>query len=197
MKKNFFILLIFLLGGIALAAPRTEVGNVSWRSDAERFASEYEMVDSNNLFVYRNAAETAAILSNGTGVVFIGFKECPWCQLYAVFLDEVAKEMGLERIFYYDIREDRANNTEAYQRIVNILTGLLQFDSEGRERIYVPDVTIVNGGRIVGRDYETSLDTLGYRSPEEYWNETRLNALKDRLREGMSQISTPCSLCDI
>jgi hypothetical protein len=164
-------------------------------SDAERFALEYPLIGSDNIFVFKTANETANILANGTGVVFIGFKECPWCQLYVVFLHDVAREIEIEKIFYCDIREDRQNNSESYQRIVDILSGQLQFDDEGRPRVFVPDVTIVNSGKIVSRDFETSKDTLGYRTAQEYWNEDRVNALKDRFREGMKQISGSCEHC--
>jgi len=181
----------------------------TWISDSERFAMDYPLIGSNNLFVYRTAEQTAQILERGTGVVFIGFKECSWCQLYVVFLHDVALEMKMQRIFYCDIREDRLNNTESYQKIVRILFGensmgshstedipLLQFDDEGQPRVYVPDVTIVNDGLIIARDFETSKDTLGYNTAEEYWNEDRVTALKNRLREGMGLVvSKSCNSC--
>ena len=167
-----------------------------WVSDSEKFASEYPMVGGNNIFVFRNAEQTAEILEKGTGVVFMGFKECPWCQLYAVFLHDVAREMKISRIFYCDIYYDRQNNTESYQKITGILTGLLQYDDEGRPRIFVPDVTIIDSGKIIGRDFETSKDTLGYETARDYWNEDRIAALKNRLREGMEQINISCNTCN-
>jgi len=167
-----------------------------WVTDAEKFASEYPLVGSENVFVYRTAGQTAEILARGTGVVFIGFKECPWCQLYAVFLNDVARETEIKRIFYCDIREDREKNSESYRQIVDKLSGSLQYDDEGRPRVFVPDVTFVNSGTIIGRDYETSKDTLGYEIPEEYWNDERVSALKDRLAEGMKALNINCSPCN-
>jgi hypothetical protein len=157
------------------------------------------LVSSDNIFIYRNAEETADILANGRGIVFIGFKECPWCQLYAVFLHDVAREMGIQLIYYHDIREDRENNTESYQRIVSILSDRLQYDDEGRQRVYVPDLTIVSEGMIIFRDFETSKETWGYSTPEEYWNEERVNALKERLKRGIGALkqllNRPCEPC--
>jgi len=63
---------------------------VSELSDSEKFALEYPLVSSDNIFTYRNAGEVADILEKGRGIVFIGFKECPWCQQYAVYLHDVA-----------------------------------------------------------------------------------------------------------
>jgi len=154
-------------------------------NDSERFALEYPLVGEDNIFVYRNADETADILARGRGIVFMGFKECPWCQQYAVFLHEAALEMGIDTIYYCDIREDRERNSEGYRKIAAVLTDRLQYDDEGRPRVYVPDVSIVSRGRIIARDFETSRETLGYGSPQEYWNDERENALKERLRAGI------------
>jgi predicted bacteriocin transport accessory protein len=170
-------------------------------SDSERFALEYPLVGSDNIFVYRNASETADILEKGRGIVFIGFKECPWCQLYAVFLHDVAREMEVEKIYYLDISEDRQKNSESYQRIVGILSGRLQYDDEGRPRVYVPDLSVVSRGRIILHDDETSKETLGYSNPQEYWNDERVDALKDRLRRGIDIlnqiISRSCNSCNV
>jgi len=171
----------------------------SLMNDSERFALEYPLVGEDNIFVYRNADETADILARGRGIVFMGYKECPWCQQYAVFLHEVAREMAIDTIYYCDIREDRETNSESYRKIAAVLTGRLQYDDEGRPRVYVPDVSIVSRGRIIARDFETSRETLGYDSPQEYWNDERENALKERLRAGigiLKQImSYSCNAC--
>ena len=168
-------------------------------SDSEKFAQEYPFVGGDNIFIYRNAAETADILEKGRGIVFIGFKECSWCQLYAVFLHVAARDMEIDKIYYCDIKEDRENNSESYQRIIGILSGHLQYDDEGRPRLYVPDVSIVNRGRIIARDFETSKETLGYNTPQEYWNEERMNALIERLRSGIDilkqLIGRECNEC--
>jgi len=171
----------------------------SQMSDSERFALEYPLVGKDNIFVYKNADETADILAKGRGVVFIGYKECPWCQSYAVFLHDVAREMEIDKIYYCDIKEDRENNSESYRKIVDVLAGRLQYDDEGRSRVYVPDVSIVSRGRIITRDYETSKETLGYDTPQEYWNDERADALKERLRAGIDVlkqiIANSCNKC--
>ena len=194
--KHAIFAVMFMITMLGCTSTAQKEDNPLPNQDTKRFAAEYPLVGSDNLFVFRNAAETADILANGTGVVFIGFKECPWCQRYAVYLNDAAKESGLARIFYCDILEDRQNNTADYQRIVSILSGALQYDDEGRPRVFVPDVTVINNGKIVGRDYESSKDTLGYEKPEEYWTGERVSALKERLMDSMSQIHSSCNLCN-
>ena len=151
-------------------------------SDAERFAKEYDFT-VNNVFVYRNLDEINKILENGTGVVYLGFPECPWCKGYIPYLNEVSINEHLDKIYYFNILNDRKNNTSGYKKTVQLLNDYLKYDNEGNKRIYVPAVIAVNNGKIVGFDDESSLDTKGYETPEEYWKNEDLDGLKKRLSD--------------
>lgn len=151
-------------------------------SDAERFAKEYDFT-VNNVFVYRNLDEINKILENGTGVIYLGFPECPWCRGYIPYLNEVAINEHLDKIYYFNILNDRKNNTSGYKKTVQLLNDYLKYDNEGNKRIYVPAVIAVNNGKIVGFDDESSLDTKGYETPEEYWKNEDLDGLKKRLSD--------------
>ena len=155
-------------------------------SDSVRFSKEYGNVGKDNVFVYRNADEIIKIMEHGTGVVYLGFPECPWCQAYVKYLDEVSKEVGIEKIYYYNILTDRLNNTKEYQKMVELLKDNLQFDQEGNPRIYVPNVSFHVNGKLIGNDYETSLDTHDLKDPEEYWTEQEVKDLKQALTERLS-----------
>ena len=164
-------------------------------TDALKFAEEYTLVPDDNVFVYSDVDEIIDILENGTGVVYLGFPECQWCDQYVVYLNEVAKENGILEIHYYNIREDRSNNTENYQKIVALLEDYLEDDEDGNHRIYVPAVIFMNNGEIVGFDDETSLDTDDASTPREYWTDERVANLKTRLSEyaDMANICVDCN----
>ena len=160
--------------------------NSTVETDSEKFAKEYGWVDENgkktdNVFVYRTPEEIIKILKNGTGIVYLGFPECPWCGQYVVYLNEVAKENNVEKINYLNILDERKNNTDAYKEIVSILSDYLQYDDDGNKRIYVPAVIAVKDGKIIGFDDETSYDTKGYENPQDYWENEDLDALKEKL----------------
>ncbi len=167
----------------------------SGTTDAAKFASEYTEVPKDNVFVYKNSDEIINIIKHGTGVVYIGFPSCPWCQRYAKYLNEVAKDKGIDTIYYYDIADDRKNNTAAYQEIVGLISGFLQYDDEGQPRIYVPDALFIENGNIVANDYESSKDTAGLSDPNEYWTNERVVALKNRLG-GYMQAVLDAGGCD-
>jgi len=188
-KKLLFIipiLFVFLL-----------VGCKKEETDAQKFAKEYTTVTEDNYFVYRDIEEIIKILEHGTGVVYLGFPECPWCQSYVKTLNEVADIEGLEKIYYFNILEDRKNNTEEYQKIVSILNDYLQYDDEGNKRIYVPAVISVSEGEIVGFDDETAYDTKGFDNPEDYWTEEEISDLKTKLTDMINEVlDNKCTDCN-
>lgn len=162
---------------------------------AEIFATKYTKLDKSNVFVTKTAAEIIKVLESGNGVVFLGFPECKWCQSYVVYLNEVAKKVGLKEIYYFDIREDRANNTEDYKKIVSLLKKYLAKDSKEEPRVYVPNVTFIKNGKIIGNDYETALEDSG--EPEEYWTEKKVSSLKAKLEDYMVKVvSETCESCN-
>ncbi len=165
------------------------------KTDATKFANEYTLVDKDNRFVYAKIDEIINILEKGTGIVYLGFPECKWCQQYVVYLNEVAEDRNVSKIYYYNIRQDRKNNTKDYQTIVNLLKKYLQEDEEGNPRIYVPAAIFMSEGRILGFDDETSYDTNGYDDPKEYWTEEEVSDLKDRLNSYLDK-SNMCFDCN-
>lgn len=151
--------------------------------DNVKFSQEYSTVTEDNVFCYKTIDEIINILEHGTGVVYLGFPECPWCKEYVIYLNEVAKNSGCDKIYYFNILKDRKENTKNYQKIVNILKDYLPYDEEGNKRIYVPAVIAVKDGKIISFDDETSKDTKGYDTPQEYWKNEDLDALKKKLGE--------------
>ena len=166
-------------------------------SDSKKFASEYTQVQEYNIFTYRSEDEIIKILEHGTGIVYLGFPECPWCQAYVPILNEVADIEGLDKVYYYNILKDRQDNTEFYQKLVSILSDNLRYDEEGNKRIYVPAVISVVEGKITGFDDESSYDTLGFNDPKDYWTEERIKNLKLKLTNMISPVvENKCSECN-
>ena len=164
-------------------------------SDAEKFAGEYQLIDEDNVFTYAEITEIIDILENGTGIIYLGFPECMWCDQYVVYLNEVVQERDIAQIHYYNIREDRSSNTDDYLQIVELLAQYLHDDEEGNPRIYVPAVIFVRDGEIVGFDDETAYDTGGFATPSEYWSDTAISELKERLNSYIDNYSV-CIDCN-
>ena len=159
-------------------------------TDALRFKNEYSKVSDNNPFVYRNIDQIINILEKGTGVVYLGFPECPWCQAYVPYVEEVAKKVGIDKVYYFNILEDRKNNSEKYQKIVKILNEYLPNDEEGNKRVFVPALITVKDGKILLFNDETSLDTKGYEKPEDYWKNEGNEDLKLLFEKAFNEVKS-------
>lgn len=192
-KRGFIILSVIAVVAVAVLClyPRTSKNTDTDKNqkltDSEKFAKEYKLESKDgkaidNVFIYRTPEQIINILKKGTGIVYLGFPECPWCKGYVPYLNEIAQEMKVEKIYYLNILNERKNNTDEYKEITEILSEYLQNDEEGNKRIYVPAVIAVKDGKIVGFDDETAWDTKGYETPKEYWENEDLDALKEKLR---------------
>ena len=198
-KKEYMFIAILVVVIISVIAIFMLNGNDDKKgnslTDAEKFASEYTQVTKENVFVYRDIDQIINIMKNGTGIVYLGFPECKWCQAYVSMLDEAAKDNGIEKIYYYNIYEDRKNNTEKYQEIVALLGENLQYDDEGNRRIYVPNVSFHVKGKVIGNDYETSLDTHNFDEPSDYWTDEEKKELKNNLTVFMEEVFASSNMC--
>lgn len=185
------LVLICLVIGLVLIFTNSEKVE-----DSELFASEYTQVDEDNVFVYKSAKEIIQILENGTGVVYLGFPECKWCQAYVPYLDEVAKENNIDKIYYFNIREDREKNTADYKKIVELTSDFLLYNDEGEKRVFVPDVYVVLDGEILSHNNETSMITEDIL-PIDYWTDEKLDNLKKTLKEMFIPLSSrSCTTCN-
>ncbi len=176
------IIIVVLIGIIIflLIGKDTQQGK-DLESDAIKFAKEYTLIEKDNVFKYASIDKIINTLETGTGVVYLGFPECQWCQQYVVYLNEIAKDRKISQIYYYNIKEDREENSKNYQKITKLLKDYLPEDEDGNPKVYVPAVIFMNKGTVLGFDDETSHDTKGFDNPSEYWTKSEIEDLKDRL----------------
>lgn len=168
-------------------SPKNEAVQSSM-ADAEKFAKEYPNVSTNNQFVYATGDEVVSIFEGGSGLVFLGFTECPWCQQLAPIVDEAAKSEGLEKIYYLNIKKARSDNDETYKKLVASLSEYLDKDENGNPRIFVPDVTAVREGVVVGRFEQESAANGEQVTPQTFWTTERRARAVDQLREIIREI---------
>ena len=157
------------------------------QTDAAKFKQQYPKVAADNRFVFANADEVVDLFERGDGVVFLGFSECSWCQQLAPIVDEAAKAEGLDKIYYLNIREARQNNDETYRALVKKLENYLPKDKDGNPRIFVPDVTVLRQGEIVGR-FEQEPTADGEKATSDtYWTSERRERAVAQLQEMMGR----------
>ena len=105
---------------------------------------------------------------------------------YAAEIFDLA--VTVESFYYYlNIRDARASNNEVYQKLVKKLESYLDKDDSGKPRIFVPDVSIVKNGKIIGRYKEESTGDDDI-TPDKYWTSERIERTSSQLRGFMRQL---------
>ena len=158
-------------------------------SDASKFKKEYEAfngkkydnsdidyftvnLDKDNLFKYVTEKKAVDILKNGTGIIYFGFPQCPWCRTLVPYLEDAARLNGLKEVYYlnildirdtYKVEDNKAvlnkKGTDEYYELLKVLDKYLnkyyieddsgkKYDT-GVDRLYAPTIVVVKNGKIV------------------------------------------------
>jgi len=204
-------LLIFIVAGLmtlavllGILAVQNKDENPVLKSDALRFKEEYEAlngtmnetnkmnypvveINESNPFVYKTDDEIVEMLDHGTGVIYFGFANCPWCRSAIPLLLKASESTSLGEINYVDISNIRdrltldENNqvvvekegTNGYKEILKRLDSVLEkyylTDKNGKKvdtkekRLFAPTVIAVKDGKILDVHVDTvKTQTNGY-----------------------------------
>ena len=211
MKK--VLLVLFILISVITIYGCTK-GN-SNNEDALKFKKEYEdlndvemsagnnyptvNISSDNKVIYASYEELFDILSEGSGVIYLGYPECPWCRNAVPVLLDASKELNMN-IYYMNMHDERDSikaredgslevvneGTEGYKKLLERLDSILpdytledihgNTVSANEKRVYVPLVVFVRDGEIVGYHADT-VDSQ--TNPQILLNEDQKNELMD------------------
>lgn len=120
-------------------------------------------IKKDNVYEKISAKNAVYLIENGTGIIYIGYPKCPWCQKLVPILNEIAKEDEVKNIYYidnfYNMRPDKnenPKNVKEYNKLVDLLGDkIVEMKSEEAEFniIRVPLVLFIKNGKIV--DYHS------------------------------------------
>lgn len=182
-NKNRFATLPQFICFVVLIFAFIYVGNISfdnYENDAEKFSNEFVTVSKDNVFVYASAKDILNTIDENVMVLF-GSSQNEYTEYYAKLINDVAKEMNIEKILYYDFFADRMNNNGTYEVIVNEISGYLLTDDMGNTEIYAPTFLVIKNGVIEYINEDVNF-IKGSMLPEDYWSENNTEIFKATLR---------------
>ena len=189
------VAIILIIMGYFMFPKKDNEPSYTITNDSLKFKEEYENLNgkdngngknylsidikSYNPISYSNYEEIFDILDKGTGVIYLGFPECPWCRNLVPVLVDSALEEKVSPIYYLNISGDRntlsltkkgkikteKKRTEDYVKLVDILKDYLPvYDAlkdNSMKRIYLPTVIFVKDGKVLG--LEETLESYSKR----------------------------------
>ena len=181
--KNKWQMLVYCFLFVVLIGAFIYLGTLDYDDtlpDNEEFSREFSLVSEDNVFEYVNAT-TALMVANGTkGIVLFGTSN-EWVNYYANIVNKVAKEVGIDTIYYYDFVKNRQDNNGTYEAIVEKLSDYVTYNDYGNAEIYAPTLLVVGGDEVIFFDTETTFIN-GNIAPSEYWNSFNESSKMNELR---------------
>ena len=148
--------------------------------DNEKFSSMFSMVSTDNVFKIVNATEARMVSRGAKGIVLFG-TENEWVDYYAYIVNKIAKEVGVEEIYYYDFAKNRKDNNGTYEDIVKNLSNYVTYNDKGVAEIYAPSLLVVSKDEVLLFDSDTSF-IKGKTTPSIYWNSFTQGEKEQELR---------------
>lgn len=148
--------------------------------DNEKFSSMFSMVSTDNVFKIVNATEARMVSRGAKGIVLFG-TENEWVNYYAYIVNKIAKEVGVEEIYYYDFTKNRKDNNGMYEDIVKNLSNYVTYNDKGVAEIYAPSLLVVSKDEVLLFDSDTSF-IKGKTTPSTYWNSFTQGEKEQNLR---------------
>lgn len=124
--------------------------------------NEYDSVDGKVNVKQIDEDDVTELLKSGTGVLLFSFPECEWCQELMPQLNARALEVDTE-VFYFNIRDIRASNTEFYKDLYDEIVTYLEsvdYDLLKYDKLYAPTIVSIKNGTIVDFHLGTTNDHL-------------------------------------
>jgi len=175
--KNKTQMIIYNILFIVCIALFIIIGQIDFQknvdTEAKKFSSLYKMVKEDNLFVFCDATDVMEIINGKSGVILMGFPSNKWMNNYASILNDVSKEVGIDKIYYYDFQKDRDESNGTYETIVNKLKVYVPTNDEGIQDIQAPTVIVVKKGKVIGYFDDTSI-IKGTVTPQIYYTEYQI-----------------------
>lgn len=233
MEKKKIVLAVLatiaLLVTVYIKLPNNNYEETKNSEDSINFKKEYESLNNKkigtsnqtykgleiaeeNPIVYASYEEIEQIISEGTGIIYFGFPECPWCRSIVPVMLNAAKETGVDKIYYFNalsIRDkkhlDSNGNivvddagTKEYEKIVSLLYDWLDIyeglNDDSIKRLYFPTVIFVKDGNVIGAHTGT-LDS--HDNPNESLTELQYDELNGIYSDYMLKtLGTVCATDD-
>lgn len=183
MVVSIILFILFIIGFIYVSTIDFKKDVVK---DNEKFVQEHkEVIDKDNVYSYINASDAYTYVKSDSVIILFGIKDSNWVGHYANVLNQVAKEVGIDKIYYYDFTDDRKDKNATYEAIVEYLDNYVTHLDDGTANLYGPTLLIKKDGVVKYFDDDTAL-IKGNIKADDYWDEYQTNLKKLNLKAALS-----------
>lgn len=141
---------------------------------------------SNETYEVIRGKKMISLLKDGKSLIFIGSKSSSYSVKYMEELNKVIKDNKIEKVYYYDLDNDKGQRNSNYYEIRELLNGYLTITDDSNNNLLAPSFYIVDGGKV--KYYNT--DTVAMKNTdtiESYWTEDKEIEFRQEISEAINK----------
>lgn len=147
------------------------IGNKYTTDDKDKTVkiSDYYQEIDNKYYEVIRGKKLISLLKEGNHLILIGNQKSEYSKKYIQELTTVLEELNIDKVYYYDLINDKAQANSNYYEIIDLLEGHLTTTDSSEKNLLAPSFYIVDNGEVKYYNIETvamkNTDTI-----ESYWN---------------------------
>ena len=145
----------------------------------------YSDID-NDVFEVVNGTKLINVIRNGKSIILIGSKTSAWSSYYIKLINEMIDVMSIDKVYYYDINNDKVLLNSNYYEILQLLDGYLLSTDNSTNNLFAPSLYIIENGRVLYYNVDTAVmkNTL---NPSDYWTEENINSFNKEIEDAINK----------
>lgn len=167
LKKIIYVILFVLM--IFAFIYLSEKYKDNSKEEVKTISNYYPEINS-DVFNVINGTKLINVIKKDKNIIFIGSQTSRWSGQYIKELNSIFQEIGLDKIYYYDINNDKAQKNSNYYEIRELLNGFLTSTDGSENNLLAPSFYIIDNGKVL---YYNN-DTVAMKNTteiEDYWTE--------------------------
>ncbi len=109
-----------------------------------------------------------SLLKDGKNLIFIGSSTSPYSIKYIEELNKIIEDKAIDKVFYYDLSNDKNQRNSNYYEIRDLLNGYLTVTDDNKSNLLAPSFYILDRGEVKYYNTET-VAMKNTDSIDSYW----------------------------
>jgi hypothetical protein len=126
------------------------------------------------------------LIQHGRNIIIVGSKTSSWSKEFVKQLDIAFSELEIDKVYYYDINNDKSQKNSNYYKIKELLNGSLTTTDGSKSNLLAPSLYIIIDGEV--KYY--NVDTVAMKNTiqvEDYWKEEKKLEFRKEVKEAITK----------
>lgn len=182
-KAIYAVLFIAMIGAFIYLSEKYK----SNADDPVRLISDYYDIKlDNDKYPIITGGGFINLIQKGKGLVIVGSKTSSWSKEFVKQIDIATEELGVDKVYYYDLNSDKNQKNSNYYKIKELLSGSLTTTDGSKNNLLAPSFYIIDDGEV--KYY--NVDTVAMKNTikvEDYWSEEKKLEFKDEIQDAINK----------